>query len=64
MYELAADSAHHDHLYCLRCGVIIEFEEDRIEKLQVKVCHKEDFRPFRHTLRITGLCKKCTTRQE
>ena len=33
-YELADEDAHHDHLICLECGSITEFEEPLIEELQ------------------------------
>ena len=32
-YELADDDAHHDHLICLECDTIIEFEEPAIEDI-------------------------------
>jgi Fur family ferric uptake transcriptional regulator len=59
MYELAAHKDHHDHLYCIRCGMIIEFKEKLIEELQTKACKKNYFYPLDHTLRIRGLCKAC-----
>ena len=36
-YELADDESHHDHLICVECGDIIEFEEPRIETLQEEI---------------------------
>ena len=34
-YEVMSDEhAHHDHLICVQCGLILEFENDTIEKLQ------------------------------
>ncbi|MEQ1834767.1 MAG: transcriptional repressor, partial [Candidatus Eisenbacteria bacterium] len=30
-YEVAGD--HHDHLICAKCGLILEFEDDEIERL-------------------------------
>jgi Fur family ferric uptake transcriptional regulator len=59
LYEVAYDASHHDHIFCLRCGKIIEFEEKVIEELQKEVCKKNSFSPLRHTLRIVGLCKDC-----
>src|SRR3954451_21777080 len=31
-YESAIGRDHHDHLICTRCGTIIEFENDQIER--------------------------------
>ena len=59
MYELAIGASHHDHLYCINCGKIIEFEDGGIEKLQEKICQNKKFYPLRHTLKIVGLCKEC-----
>ena len=59
MYELATDNDHHDHLYCVNCGKIIEFEDKNIEKLQNETCKNKKFYPLRHTLKIVGLCKEC-----
>ena len=42
-YELADDATHHDHLICVECGDITEFEEPRIEQLQDKVAKKYGF---------------------
>ena len=59
LYELAHNIDHHDHIYCLRCGKIMEFSESSIERFQNAVCKRNDFYPISHTLRIVGLCKKC-----
>jgi Fur family transcriptional regulator, ferric uptake regulator len=59
LYELAVDSHHHDHLYCLKCSKIIEFYHPKIERFQKDVCKSKKFYPLRHTLRISGLCDKC-----
>jgi len=59
VYELTTGSNHHDHLYCLSCGKIIEFEDQDIERLQEKTCQSKNFYPLRHTLKIVGLCKEC-----
>lgn len=58
-YELAVNSQHHDHLYCLKCGKIMEFKDYRIERLQKKVCLTRRFYPLMHTLRIIGFCSDC-----
>ncbi|MCF7908058.1 MAG: transcriptional repressor [Candidatus Omnitrophica bacterium] len=59
IYEVSGNDKHHDHLYCLRCGKIIEFEDKNIEKLQDQACRKKSFKAFKHTLRIVGICKEC-----
>ncbi len=50
---------HHDHLICLDCGKIVEFENDRIEKLQAEVCQKNRFKLVNHKMELYGYCEKC-----
>ena len=58
-YESVAADEHHDHLVCQSCGLIIEFEDDRIEKLQKQVASSHDFKVLDHRLELYGLCSKC-----
>ncbi len=50
---------HHDHLICMGCGEIIEFENDQIEHLQDQVCKKNKFRLVQHKMELYGYCEKC-----
>src|SRR4051812_10137341 len=34
LYERVQGRKHHDHFVCIRCGKIIEFENEAIERLQ------------------------------
>jgi Fur family transcriptional regulator, ferric uptake regulator len=59
-YELADDaSTHHDHLICLSCGKIIEFEEPRIETLQEEIAAKHGFDVTWHKHEMYGVCADC-----
>ncbi|MSP26640.1 MAG: transcriptional repressor [Myxococcales bacterium] len=60
-YELSDESNehHHDHLICLVCGKIIEFHNEKIEALQIKVADKLGFRIERHNHEIYGSCASC-----
>jgi Fur family ferric uptake transcriptional regulator len=59
-YEVAGpEMRHHDHLICLRCGLILEFENDEIEKLQDNVALKlGGFKVVTHKLELYGMCPK------
>lgn len=61
-YEHVLGHNHHDHLVCISCGKIIEFEEEKIEKLQDAICKRYGFKPVEHRLGISGYCKKCLSR--
>jgi Fur family transcriptional regulator, ferric uptake regulator len=58
-YELADDVTHHDHLICVGCGDITEFEEPRIEELQERVARKYGFELRSHKHELYGVCPKC-----
>lgn len=59
-YELSDDaSAHHDHLICVSCGKIIEFEEPRIEELQESIATRYDFEVISHKHEMYGTCADC-----
>ena len=58
-YEHIFGHRHHDHMICISCGKIIEFREEKIEKLQRAVCKKYGFHPVEHRLGIKGYCKEC-----
>ena len=61
-YELADDVTHHDHLICIACGDIIEFEEPRIEDLQERVARTHGFELRSHKHELYGLCPKCLSK--
>jgi Fur family ferric uptake transcriptional regulator len=58
-FEYRNADAHHDHLICTRCGVIIEFENERIEALQRDVAKNKGFKVQSHKLELYGLCAAC-----
>ena len=58
-YEPVTAEEHHDHLICLKCGIITEFENKKIEKLQEEVAKQHGFKVKNHKLELYGYCKKC-----
>lgn len=55
-YEVAWEDEHHDHLICIECQKIVEFEDDEIERLQHAVAEKHGFRLVRHKLELYAEC--------
>jgi Fur family ferric uptake transcriptional regulator len=56
-YEPAG--AHHDHLICVKCSLILEFENDEIETLQEKTARSlGGFTVLRHKHELYCLCPK------
>lgn len=58
-FEYRNTDAHHDHLICTRCGVIVEFKNERIEALQHDVAREKGFKVQSHKLELYGLCAAC-----
>lgn len=59
VFEKVYNKRHHDHLICVKCGKIIEFYNEDVEKLQNEICLRYYFTPTEHRLEIKGYCQKC-----
>ncbi len=56
-FEIAGE--HHDHLICNHCGLILEFEDDEIERLQDRIAERlGNFKVVRHRHELYALCPK------
>ncbi len=62
-YEPIARGGHHDHLICLGCGKIVEFEDEAIETLQSRVADRYRFKIFHHRMELYGRCGECRTKK-
>jgi Fur family ferric uptake transcriptional regulator len=58
MYETAGDTEHHDHLICIECSHVLEFQNEAIEREQERVARSFGFDLVRHRLELYGLCPK------
>jgi Fur family ferric uptake transcriptional regulator len=58
-FELNVSDEHHDHIICLTCGKIREFEEPLIEQLQERVAEQMGFTLKSHTHQLYGYCGDC-----
>lgn len=63
-YERMVARPHHDHLICIHCGRIIEFENPEIERLQKQVAHQENFSIAYHSHKLFGACSQCRTHKK
>ncbi|WP_297574968.1 Fur family transcriptional regulator [uncultured Campylobacter sp.] len=57
-FELAI-KPHHDHLICKKCGLIVEFHDNTIEKRQLVIAKEYGFHMTGHIMQLYGVCKKC-----
>lgn len=59
VFEVMEPGTHHDHLICLACHKVIEFENEEIERLQEQVAKKFGFKLTKHSLELFGYCSDC-----
>ena len=56
VFELA-HKKHHDHLVCLKCGKVVEFEDDVIEQRQSDIAKSHKIKLTNHSLYLYGECE-------
>lgn len=62
-YELTP-RRHHDHLTCVECGKIVEFENHEIEQLQIATAKAHNFHLTDHVLELYGVCGTCWSKRK
>ncbi len=62
-YEPASEGSHHDHLICLDCGKIIEFENPTLEALQKGIAQRYRFKISHHLMELYGRCEECAQKK-
>lgn len=58
VFELSSND-HHDHLVCVKCGLVEEFHDEEIERRQENIAKERGFELTDHNLNLYGLCPKC-----
>jgi Fur family ferric uptake transcriptional regulator len=48
----------HNHLVCIDCGRVVEFEDAQVQALNEWVTRRLGFRPVRQTLKIEATCEQ------
>lgn len=56
IYEINYPHMHHDHLICIDCGLIKEFEDHEIENRQLTISKALGFELEFHKLELFGKC--------
>ena len=62
-YEHRHLGKHHDHLICTKCGKIVEFADETMERLQVEIAARSGFHMLQHRMDIYGLCSRCLSQR-
>jgi len=58
-YEPVAPGQVHEHCICSACGKVMEFSNDRLERMIALLAEEVEFRPHHHHLEVFGLCREC-----
>lgn len=59
VYEHDYGYPEHDHLYCVKCHALLEFQSDQLVQLREEVAKQHRFRVRSHRLIIHGICESC-----
>lgn len=59
LYEVQGTSPDHGHLYCERCGKVIEFDTEAIRERERAICERHGFAPEEYRNQIYGYCEDC-----
>jgi Fur family ferric uptake transcriptional regulator len=59
LYEVKNPDEHHDHLICIECDDIVEFNSPDIEDMQDQIAEENGYRLVDHRLDLKGVCSKC-----
>lgn len=63
-YGLHGCEGHqHHHAICMKCGKIIEVNEDLLEELEKQVASRYNFQVTDHELKILGYCQDCSKKE-
>lgn len=60
-FELADKMPNHDHLICVECGRIIEFQEQQLDSISNEITAKFGFKPISHSFQIFAVCPDIRT---
>ena len=62
-YEPADAGGDHEHLICERCGRLVEFTNERLERMLPVLADEHGFQHRRHRVEIYGVCRDCRQRE-
>jgi Fur family peroxide stress response transcriptional regulator len=57
------NTARHHHLICVRCRKIVDFLEEKFDRLEPRRISVGKFRVLRTTVHVEGICDVCTGRR-
>ena len=62
-YEAVQERTEHAHLVCRRCAGVIEFSNERLERMLRMTADEHQFHYERHRVEVHGVCAGCRSRE-
>ena len=61
-YESSRGMPEHEHLLCTVCGRVVEFQDERLDRMSTLLAQAHGFATRSHRLVIYGTCAECQQR--
>jgi Fur family ferric uptake transcriptional regulator len=61
-FEPVTGQGRHEHLVCTRCGRVLEFANEQLERMLPIIADEHQFQLQRHRVEIYGVCHACQER--
>ncbi len=61
-FEAVIGDAGHEHLICERCGRVVEFDNERLERMLPVIADEHGFAHAHHRVEVFGVCRDCRRR--
>jgi Fur family transcriptional regulator, ferric uptake regulator len=58
-YERNDPTGHHHHMVCVRCGRLVPFEDQALERVIHAVGERAEFEVTAHDVLLRGICPRC-----
>jgi Fur family ferric uptake transcriptional regulator len=62
-YEPMGDQERHEHLICVKCGKVLEFSNEQLERMLPLIADEHLFQHQRHRVEVYGVCRDCQGRE-
>ena len=62
-YRVDANLDRHHHLVCIRCKAVVDFCDDRLDRVRATRPNPKNFRILRYQVEALGLCPNCRARE-
>jgi len=62
-YRVDANLDRHHHLVCVRCKSVVDFYDERLNRVRATQPEPKNFQVFRYQVEALGLCPACRSKQ-